>query len=132
MRLSVTVISLSFFLLATGTPALAHHSLSAEFNPNKAWTATGMLSKIDWVNPHTVTWIDMKDDKTGKVVKVGCEGNPPGTYHRAGLNKSDWKIGQEVTITCASAKDGTPYWGFLKEIRYLSDGHVLMFRIGGE
>ena len=132
MRLSATVISLSFFLLATGTPAPAHHSLSAEFNPNKSWTATGMLSKIDWVNPHTVTWIDMKDDKTGKVVRAGCEGSPPGTYHRAGLNKSDWKIGQKVTITCASAKDGTPYWGFLKEIKYLSDGHVLVFKIGGD
>jgi hypothetical protein len=65
-------------------------------------------------------------------VKVGCEGNPPATYHRAGLNKSDWKIGEVVTITCVAAKDGTKHWGFLKEIKYLSDGHALVFKIGGE
>ena len=122
----------AFALLTATVPALAHHSISAEFDATKEWTATGTLARVDWVNPHIATWIEGKDEKTGQVVKMGCEGPPPATLHRAGLNKSDWKIGEQVVITCNNAKDGTTGWGFLKEIKYLSDGHVVVIRVFGD
>jgi hypothetical protein len=125
------VLVAAFGLLLGAIPVLAHHSISAEFDPTKEWTQTGVLSKIDWINPHTATYITVKD-ASGKMEEYGCEGNPPATYHRAGLNKKDWIVGQTVTMTCAAAKDGTHNWGFLKMLKYQSDGHVLVFRIGGE
>ena len=119
-------------LLLGGVPVLAHHSISAEFDPAKEWSVTGVLTKIDWINPHTATYVEVKDPATGKVETYGCEGNPPATWHRAGLNKSDWKLGEVVTLTCAAAKDGTKNWGFIKMMKYKSDGRVMVFRIGGE
>jgi hypothetical protein len=41
-------------------------------------------------------------------------------------------VGEEVTMTCLAAKDHSKHWGFLKQIKYHSDGHVLVFRLGGE
>ena len=54
------------------------------------------------------------------------------TYSRAGVHREDWRVGEEVTMTCLAAKDHSKHWGFLKQIKYHSDGHVLVFRLGGE
>ena len=123
---------MAIFGLLFGAPILAHHSISSEFDPSKEGTVTGVLTKIDWVNPHVYTYVDVTDPKTGQVEKWAFEGNPPGTYHRAGIRRSDWKIGERVTVTYAAAKDGTKNLGFCKMIKYLSDGHTLVFRVGGE
>ena len=120
-----------FVLFVAVMPLLAHHSIQAEFDSEKTFTMTGTLKKVDWINPHSVTWIAVMDEETGKVVDGGCQGNPPNTYHRAGLKKADWKIGEVVSLTCSAAKDGSKNWGFIKMIKYHSDGHVIVIRLGG-
>ena len=119
-------------VLGAALPALAHHSITSQYDPSKEITVTGTLVKIEWSNPHIFTYVDAKDEKTGKVEHYEFEGNPPGTLRRAGIKKSDWLIGQTVTATAAAAKDGTKTLGFLKMLKYQSDGHVLVFRVGGE
>ena len=119
-------------LTLAALPVFAHHSISAEFDPSREFTVKGVLSRLDWINPHTATWVDVENPETGKVEQWGCEGSPPATWHRAGLRKEDWRIGETVTMTCAAAKDGTRHWGFIHMIKYKSDGRVMVFRIGGE
>jgi hypothetical protein len=115
-----------FGVFLAAAPVWAHHSIQAEFYMDKEWTQTGVLTKLDWINPHTVTWIEVKNEQTGKTEEVGCQGGPPNRYSRQGLSPSDWKIGEVVTVTCNPAKNGVKTWGFLKSIEYHSDGHVLV------
>jgi len=68
--MSKKMISLSLAaaaLLAISAPLFAHHSFEAEFDRSKAVTLTGTVTKVEWMNPHTYFYIDVKDQKTGKV-----------------------------------------------------------------
>jgi hypothetical protein len=129
MKHRILVASLG--VLAAAFPVLAHHSISAEFDPAKEFSVEGVITQVDWINPHIAVHVTVTDEKYG-AGDWACEGSPPATYRRAGLQRSDFKVGEEVTITCVSPKDGSKRWGFLKMIKYHSDGHVLVLRIGGE
>jgi hypothetical protein len=132
MKRSYGLVAVVGLLLGAALPLFAHHSISSEFTPLKEWSVTGTLTAINWINPHTATWVQAKDPQTGKVETWGCEGAPPATFHRAGMRKEDWQVGEEVTMTCAASKDGSPRWGFIHMLKYKSNGRVMVFRIGGE
>ena len=93
-------------LAATSAPA--HHSFSAEFDGNKRLTLTGTVTKVMWQNPHTFFYIDVKDEKTGKITNWGMEMGSPNILMRNGWRRDTMKIGDVVTVECALAKDGTP------------------------
>jgi hypothetical protein len=112
------------------TPASAHHSFSAEFDGSKTIVVKGVLAKIDWTNPHIAIYLD-KEGPGGKTERYTFSSGPPGMLHRAGIRKSDFNIGDTVTITAAPSKDGNPRFGWMKMIKY-SDGHVFVYRNGAE
>ena len=116
-------------LLLAAVPVWAHHSIAAEFDMSKQWSQTGTLERVDWINPHTATWISVKDPQTGKTEDFGCEGGPPNRYSRAGLSPADWKVGEVVTLVCAPARNGSKTWGFVRTLTYQSSGKVL--NLGG-
>ena len=118
-------------LFSAVAPLLAHHSISAEFDPKKELTVRGVLKGVLWINPHIVTQVDVTD-KNGKVLTYSFQGNGPAGYHRVGIYKEDWKVGRPVAVTYIAAKDGTKTLGFMKMIKYTDDGHVLVFRVGGQ
>ena len=120
-----------FGLLVTAVPVLAHHSISSEYDPKREFAVTGLMTRVEWSNPHIFWYVEVKDAKSGKVDTWAFEGNPPATYRRAGLKKADWKTGEVVTVTAIPAKDGTKTLGFGKMIKY-PDGHVIVLRVGGE
>ena len=71
------------------------------------------------------------EGREGKVTEYAFSSGPPGTLRRAGIKKTDFKIGETVTVTGAPAKDGTKHLGWLKMIKY-PDGRVFVYRDGSE
>lgn len=108
-----------FGLLLAMTPAWAHHSFAAEYDSKQTITLTGVISKVEWTNPHIYVFLDVKDD-SGKVTTWSLEGYPPNTLKRTGFSRDTLKIGDTVTITAYKSRDGSNT-GAGREITF-SDG----------
>ena len=113
--------------LSFALPVLAHHAVSAEFNSDKVVTLKGVVSKVDWVNPHIFVYFDVKDE-SGKVTTWRLQSLPPLFFKGSGLTKDKLLDGSEATITAYPAKDGTDDFGFLLKLTY-ADGHF--YNLGG-
>jgi len=104
-RLAVTA-AFAAALVGFAAPASAHHSFAAEFDAHKVVRLVGALTKVDWSNPHTYFYLDVKDEK-GKISKWACEGGGPGALSRRGLNKGDLKLGDTIVVDGYRARDGS-------------------------
>jgi hypothetical protein len=106
-------------------PVQAHHSFGAEYDTSKPVLLTGIVTKIDWTNPHSFLYVDVKDDK-GNVVNWKLEGYPPGVLYRTGWRKDlTVKVGDLVTVTGWRARDSTTL-AHSREVT-LADGKKLFF-----
>jgi hypothetical protein len=80
-------------------PTSAHHSFGAEYDVNQPITLTGVVTKVEWTNPHTHIYLDVKDDG-GKVVNWQLEGYPPTALHRMGWRRDmTMKVGDTITVS---------------------------------
>ena len=92
---------------AVAAPLFAHHSFEAEFDRTKSVTLTGIVTKVEWMNPHTYFYIDVKDAKTGKVQNWACEMGSPNGLTSRGWNRNTLRVGLTVTVPGSRAKDGS-------------------------
>src|ERR1700685_874485 len=99
------VLSALAILGAIVVPAFAHHAFAAEFDVNKPVTVKGVVTKIDWMNPHAWIYVDVKTD--AGVEQWQFETGAPIELVRRGWRKNDLKVGDEVTVQALRAKDGT-------------------------
>jgi hypothetical protein len=94
-------------VLAASVPSSAHHSFAAEFDSAKPIKLTGVVTKLEWTNPHVWFYINVKDPATGQVTNWGAEMGPPHGLQRQGWRRDTLKIGEEVTVDGWMAKNGT-------------------------
>jgi hypothetical protein len=92
-------------LVLAAAPALAHHSFAAEYDSSTPITVKGTVTKVEWTNPHSYVYVDVKD-ANGNVVNWAIEGYPPNTLRRTGFTRDMMKQGDVVTINGWKARDG--------------------------
>jgi len=113
-------------LAMAGSAALAHHSVGGEFDVRKIVTLNGVVSDVEWANPHIYIHVDVKE-ASGAVTTWRLESVPVAMMRKAGLTKVLLLgNGQNATIEAYLARDGTPHLGYLVNVTY-ADGHHYQF-----
>jgi hypothetical protein len=113
------------FVVSAASSLVAHHSFGAEYDESKPVTITGLVTKIDWTNPHSYVFLDVKD-ASGRVANWKFEGYPPGVLYRTGWKRNvTMKPGDSVTVFGWRARDGSN-WAHSRQVTF-GDGKTLYF-----
>ena len=124
MKLRLAILVAGVTLAAgAGLPLLAHHSFAAQYDASKAIRLTGFLAKIEWTNPHSYIYIDVKEDN-GNVAKWSCEAASLGALSRQGFKRGDVKLGDTIIVDGYRAKDGSRLMAALRVS--LPNGKILI------
>ena len=107
MNARFTAVIAGVAFLAAAAPVVGHHSFAAEFDGEKTFKYTGTVTKVEWKNPHTYFFIDVKDEETGQVVNWAMEMGSPNGLMRNGWTRNSMKIGEVVTVEGSKARDGS-------------------------
>jgi hypothetical protein len=100
------VVAVGVWLVSSAAPARAHHSAAVAFDSNKPIKLTGTVTKIEWANPHTIFYMDVRADD-GNIANWGLELPSPNQLMRAGWMPNSMKIGDMVTVEGIHARDGS-------------------------
>jgi hypothetical protein len=121
-RLGLLVVAVTIGVAAAAT-LLAHHSVPGQFDVSKPMTLKGVISKVDWINPHIYVHLDVKD-ANGTTNTWALATLPTAMMRRAGITRESLqgKPGEEVTISAVPARDGSKHLGWINKITY-ADGH---------
>jgi hypothetical protein len=106
MKLFVMTASVAALVGAAAGPAFAHHAFSTEFDASKPIKLKGTVTRMDWINPHSWIYVDVKKDD-GTVEKWMIEGGAPNAMFRRGFKKDSLPVGTEIVIDGFLARDGS-------------------------
>jgi len=115
---------LGISLVLTALPTLAHHSFSAQFDAKKPIKMTGTVTKVEWMNPHSWFYLDVKGDGAS-VTNWGFELASPNLLLRRGWTPKTLEVGDVVTVEGFNALDGS-HTGNARVIVMTSTGETLL------
>jgi len=126
-RFAVVLVAATLVVVAGSVSA--HHSVSGQYDASRPLTLTGVISKVDWINPHVYLHLDVKE-KDGAVTTWTLSTLPTAMMRRAGLTKEtlQGQPGEVVTITAIAARDETKKLGWISKITYADGHHVQLGR----
>ena len=106
MRVGVRLLA-AFAILASSSAAVtAHHSFAAQYDANKPVTLKGIVTKVEWTNPHARFYVDVRDE-TGTVINWNLELASPNVLVRNGWSRKSLMVGDEIVVEGSLAKDGS-------------------------
>ena len=116
-------VTISVLLLCSSAYVVAHHSFAAQYDPDRPITLGGIVTKIEWTNPHARFYIDVEDD-SGNVINWNLELASPNILVRNGWTRNFVELGDEVTVEGTLARDGSNMINAL--LVFLADGTQVM------
>ena len=90
-----------------GASAMAHHAFATEFDATKPITLRGVVTKVEWTNPHVWFYLNVKNEQTGELENWGFEMGPPHGLQGRGWTRTTMKLGDEVQVDGTLAKNGS-------------------------
>jgi len=106
MRIQASVFVAGLSLMAAAVPLLAHHSFAAEYDSNKPIKISGVVTKVEWMNPHARFYVDVKG-ADGKVINWNFELGAIPVLLKQGWTKNSLKEGDQVSVEGSAAKDSS-------------------------
>ena len=127
--MSKHIIFLIVLLLAVPT-SFAHHSVAGQFDVSKPFTLKGVISKVDWINPHIYVHLDVREED-GSVSTWALATLPTAMMRKAGITRESLigNPGEVVTVSVVPARDGTKRLAWMSKITY-ADGRY--YQLGGQ
>jgi hypothetical protein len=122
MKRGIAALLMTIAVLASGLSIAAHHSFAAQFDREKPITLKGVVSKMEWANPHIYFYIDVAQTG-GTAANWAIEGGAPNTLYRAGWRRDSAKVGDLVTVNGFLARDGSKLVNMQSAV--LADGRNL-------
>jgi uncharacterized protein DUF6152 len=107
VRTPWTLCAVALGVMLAATSAVAHHSFSSEYDASKPVTLTGVVTKVEWLNPHVYFYINVKDE-SGKITNWALEMGAPSGLQRQGWTRNTLKVGDTVKVEGSLARNGTP------------------------
>jgi Family of unknown function (DUF6152) len=96
-----------FALVLGAATAQAHHSFAAQYDAKKPIKMAGVVTRMEWTNPHVYVYVDVKDPKSGKVTNWGFEMGPPHMLQKTGWKRNSLTTGEQVEMEGWLARDGS-------------------------
>jgi Family of unknown function (DUF6152) len=108
MRLRITGgLILLFCGLVGAAPAVAHHAFATEFDATKPITLRGVVTKVEWTNPHVWFYLNVRNEKTGELENWGFEMGGPNGLQKEGWSRNTIKIGEELIVEGWMSRNGS-------------------------